>query len=160
MNPTHALLLRPQSEAFQLTVMEAAVTLGDCLYQVDLGAGVHPRYHAVSAEGVCTCILGEDCPAVSALQRHLAAGGERIPDPPLGYTPVRPKACPICRAKTLHEPLLTSRQRGMGWRCAEGGTAHYWEHRGRVLAEKFALKWKTLGGWSPSSSSSFSSGNG
>ena len=160
MNPTHALLLRPQTEAFQLTVMEAAVTPGECLYQVDLGEGVHPRFHAVSEEGVCTCTLGEDCPAVSALQGYLAAGGERIPDPPLGYIPVRPKACPICGAKTVHEPLLTSRQRGMGWRCLEVGTAHYWEHRGRILAEKFSLKWTALGCWPPSSSSSFSSGSG
>ena len=140
MNTTHTRFLRAQPEAFQLAVMEASVSPGGYLYQVDLGQGVRPRYHAVSAEGLCTCDLGEDCPAVSALQAYLAAGGERIPDPPLGYTPVRPKACPICGARTANEPLLTSPQRGMGWRCIDYGTAHYWEHRGQVLAQKFALK--------------------
>jgi hypothetical protein len=49
-----------------------------------------------------------------------------------------PAKCPICGSQTAYEAKNSSKRRGVGWRCLKGGTAHYWERMGQVLASKFA----------------------
>jgi hypothetical protein len=99
-------------------------------YAVDFGPGVRPQHHRVGKNAVCTCYLGEPCPAVDVVRAYLAAGGERAPDPPPGYYPVIPAKCPICHAKVTFDIKLNSKQRGAGWRCELGGSAHYWQRMG------------------------------
>ena len=127
-----------QPEALQLALAEATVSLSGYFYAVDLGPGVAPQHHRVGKNAECCCDLAGNCPAVDAVRRYLSAGGERAPEPPPGYYPVRPAKCPVCGAGTASEPKLSSKQRGAGWRCLQGGTAHYWHKLGLVLAEKFA----------------------
>jgi hypothetical protein len=138
------LTLRGQPEAMQLALAEATIVVSDYFYAVDLGPSVRPQHHRVGKNAECTCFLAERCPAVDAVRAYLKAGGDRVPDPPPGYYPVHPAKCPICGAETAREPQLSSKRRGAGWRCLKGGTAHYWQKMGQVLAEKYAAKlWLT-----------------
>ena len=115
-------------------------------YRVDFGPGVSPRLHVVSHDLYCACVLEADCPAVTAVKYHLQKdGGEPAKAPSPGYFPAAPHFCPVCGARACYEPRLTSRNRGVGWRCAIGGTACYWKHRGIVLQVTYAEKWKSLG---------------
>ncbi len=107
-------------------------------YAVDMGEGVAPCHHRVGKNAVCTCYLGENCPAVDMVRAYLANGGERAPEPPIGYYPVAPAKCPICGSIAVFEKSLCSKKRGAGWRCESGGTAHYWQRMGQALADKFA----------------------
>lgn len=130
---------RPAStEILQLAVMEATVSISGFCYVVDLGEGVQPRRHYVDTDLYCACELVQACPAAHAVQVYLQAGGQPAPQPPPGYYPIRPAFCPVCGAATCCEPKLSSKRRGIGWRCLAGGTAHYWEMMGRSLAIKFA----------------------
>jgi ribosomal protein S27AE len=61
---------------------------------------------------------------------------ERAPDPPTGYTPHLPKACPVCGAGVIADHSLSGRTRGIGWQCVLGGATHYWQS-----------KWESLRGW-------------
>ena len=97
-------------------------------YAVDLGPGVSPREHRVAINGECTCSLGRDCPAVSSVLEYLRDGGERAQRPPLGYYPVHPAKCPVCKSATVYAPDLSSPKRGAGWVCIDGGKSHYWQH--------------------------------
>ncbi|MEW5869095.1 MAG: hypothetical protein AB1894_07465 [Chloroflexota bacterium] len=133
-----ALALRTQPEALQLALAEASVSVSGYFYAVDLGPNVRPQHHRVGKNAECACHLAGCCPAVDAVRAYLEAGGERAPDPPLGYYPVHPAKCPICGAETAYEPKLSSKRRGAGWRCLKGGASHYWHKMGLVLAEKFA----------------------
>ncbi len=122
----------------------AVVTITGYFYSVDfsnsddLEASLRTMTHRVSKEKRCTCYRGASCPAVAAVAAYLKAGGEHTPDPPPGYYPVAPAACPICGAETMYDPCLDSRQRGAGWRCISGGSRHYWEAHVLVLKQKFA----------------------
>jgi hypothetical protein len=136
--PVSALVLQTQPEARQLAAAEATVLVSGYFYAVDLGPVVKPQQHRVGKNGECSCYLAERCPAVDAVRLYLEAGGERAPEPPPGYYPVRPARCPICGAETVYEPTLSSKRRGAGWRCLKGGAGHYWEKMGQVLAKKFA----------------------
>ena len=138
LQPTRLLTLRAQPESLQLAVAEATVSVIGYFYAVDLGPGVQPRHHRVGKNAICSCYLDERCPAVDAVRAYLAAGGERAPEPPPGFYPVRPLKCPICGAETAYEPSLNSQRRGAGWRCRVAGTAHYWDKMCQVLARKFA----------------------
>jgi len=116
-------------------------------YLVDFGPGVSPQLHIVSHDLYCTCVLEGDCAAVVAVKVYLREGGEPANMPRLGYFLTVPHVCPVCRGsnKAYYEPRLSSRTRGVGWRCAIGGTSCYWKHRGIVLQVAYAEKWKRLG---------------
>ena len=132
------LMLHTNPEALQLAIMEANVTVVGYFYAVDFGSTVKPQHHRVGKNAVCSCNLAERCPAVEVVQAYLEQGGERAPEPPAGYYPLCPANCPICGGRTAYDPRLSSKHRGVGWRCLQGGTAHYWERMGQVLADKFA----------------------
>ena len=111
----------------QVTVMVVGY-----FYAVNLGDSVRPQHHRVEINGACTCSLGRDCPAVQALRKFLAEGGQRADRPPYGYYPVHPAKCPVCHAQAYYDPSLSSRNRGAGWACAVGGRSHYWQHRAHI----------------------------
>ncbi len=136
--PSSLLIQRTQPNPSQPTLAEASVSVSGYFYAVDLGSNVCPRHHRVGKNAECTCYLAERCPAVDAVRLYLDAGGDRAPDPPLGYYPVHPAKCPICGAETAYEPKLSSKRRGAGWLCRKGGAGHYWRKMGLALAEKFA----------------------
>lgn len=108
---------------------EPTVSVVGFVHHVDFGPGVRPRLHVVSG-GACNC-AEDDCPAPAVVVDWLAAG--RIPpvNAPTGYTPYLPKSCPVCGAPVAADHSLSSRNRGLGWRCAVGGAGHY-------LADKFS----------------------
>jgi hypothetical protein len=122
----------------------AVVTITGYFYRVDfcnaddLRASLSAMTHRVSKEKRCTCYRSASCPAVSAVTAYLKAGGERAPDPPPGFYPVSPASCPICSAPTVFDHRLSSKQRGAGWRCTQGGSLHYWEDQVQVLKQRFA----------------------
>ncbi len=124
--------------ALQMALQEVKVTLSGYFYAVDFGPGMRPQHHRVDKHRRCSCYLGEACPAVQAVADYLRAGGERAPDPPPGYYPVAPVACPICGAATIFDNSLSSKRRGAGWRCTKGGAGHYWQAQVKVLKEKAA----------------------
>ena len=116
----------------------AVVTITGYFYNVDFGPENHKGTHRVGKDRRCSCHLGKDCPAVSAVVEYLKAGGERAPDPPPGYFPVVPASCPICGAQAVYDRRLSSKRRGVGWRCASAGSQHYWQAQVHVLREKLA----------------------
>jgi hypothetical protein len=117
----------------------------DYYYRVDFGPGVRPQYHIVSHDLYCACALEADCAAVIAVRIYLREGGELVNTPRPGYFLTVPHACPVCGAKTYYYPRLSSRNRGIGWSCEQGGTSHYWKHELAVLQRTYAEKWKQLG---------------
>ncbi|HUI87361.1 MAG TPA: hypothetical protein VLX61_01425 [Anaerolineales bacterium] len=123
---------------------QATVMVAGYFYAVNLSDSAHPRHHHVAIHGECTCGLGRSCPAVQAVKDYLAQGGPRAERPPYGYYPVRPASCPVCGAQTLYEPSLSSRVRGAGWTCIQGGKSHYWQHRAHigVMRNRLAQKRK------------------
>jgi len=130
------LTLKLVPDALKLDIPKVQVS--GYFYTVDLGEGVSPRQHYIESSGCCTCYLGDQCPAVEMVQEYLTNGGDPAPEPPAGYYPAAPVKCPICGAQTVYDKSLSSKKRGAGWRCAESGSAHYWQKMGRVLQEKFA----------------------
>jgi hypothetical protein len=116
----------------------AAVMVVGYFYAVDLGDPVRPQHHRVGINGECTCPLGRQCPAVTAVREYLADGGQRAERPPFGYYPVRPARCPVCHAKTAIAESLSSRHRGEGWVCPSG-KSHYWQHRAAISAMRRKL---------------------
>lgn len=119
-------------------VREARVSVSGYFYTVDFGPGVRPQAHRVGKDRRCSCYLGAACPAVLAVVEYLKAGGERASDPPPGYYPAAPAACPICGAATTFDLQLSSKRRGAGWRCKQGGAGHYWQAQTRVLRQRLA----------------------
>lgn len=109
------------------------VSISGYFYAVDLGPGVRPQHHRVGKDRRCACDLGAICPAIAVVADYLRSGGERTPDPPPGYFPVAPTACPVCGEKTIFDNRLSSKRRGAGWRCTVGGSGHYWETHTRAL---------------------------
>ena len=138
------MLMASTSTEIMEHLQDTIVTIGGYFYRVDFGPEVSPRFHAVDYGQHCTCDLGESCPAVLAVIEYLEAGGEPPPEPPRGYYPVAPARCPICSAVAVFDLKLSTRVRGAGWRCSQGGATHYWEDRGRILAEKFSLKYTRM----------------
>ena len=132
-----ALSLKYDPVALQMALAEVDISIIGYFYAVDFGPGVRPQHHRVGKNAICTCYLGELCPAVDLVRAYLAVGGERAPEPPPGFYQVRLLKCPICGAETAYEPSLNSQRRGAGWRCLKGGSGHYWHKKGLVLAEKF-----------------------
>jgi hypothetical protein len=128
-------------------ITEAVVKVfHEYFYLVDFGPGAYPQHHVVSHDLYCSCALEADCPAVTAVKYYLEKGVcEYVKTICPGYFPAVPHYCPVCDSKAYYEPRLTSRNRGMGWRCATGGTACYWKHQGIVLQAAYAEKWKKLG---------------
>jgi len=102
-------------------------------YRVDFGPNVQPPIHVVSWDLVCNCSQGEDCPAVTAVKKHLKEGGQGAETPQPGYWPTIPHHCPVCGGRVHYNPQLSSKHRGLGWTC-ENGKAHYWTYQGQVLA--------------------------
>lgn len=131
------LALKQDPTALDMALKEASVTVIGYFYAVDFGPGVRQQHHRVGKNAVCTCYLGEHCPAVDVVRGYLAAGGEKAPDPPPGYYPVAPNKCPICGAECVADTSLSTRNRGVGWRCTKGGKGHYWKRMGQHLAQKF-----------------------
>ena len=128
-------------------ITEAVVKVyHEYFYRVDFGPGVYPQLHIVSHDMYCTCALEADCPAVTAVKYHLQKEeGEATKAPRPGYFPAAPHFCPVCGAKAHYEPRLTSRNRGVGWTCAAGGSSCYWQHQTTVLQAAFTGKWKKMG---------------
>ncbi|MBM3272539.1 hypothetical protein FJY94_04660 [Candidatus Kaiserbacteria bacterium] len=115
---------------------EPIVRVAGYAYVVDMGRQVKPRLHTVHKDRSCNCD-DSNCPAIAVVADWLKAGRvERAPDPPTGYTPFLPKACPMCGAKVFADHTLSSRRRGIGWQCVIGGAGHYWQH-----------KWEAVKGW-------------
>ncbi|MGD0611281.1 MAG: hypothetical protein ABSB41_07160 [Anaerolineales bacterium] len=115
-------------------------------YQVDFGPDVRPQVHIVSHDLFCTCRLEEDCPAVTAVKYYLQnEQGVEAKRPRPGYFPTVPHKCPTCGAGVQYDPHLTSRNRGLGWRCEKGGVGCYWKHQAQALQTAYAEKWKRLG---------------
>ena len=135
-----AFILKCDPDAFQKALAEVDISILGYFYAVDFGPDVHPQHHRVGKNAICTCHLGELCPAVDVVRAYLAAGGERTPDPPPGYYPVIPAKCPICHAAVTSDIQLNSSYRGAGWRCEVGGSAHYWQRMVQASAWKFARK--------------------
>jgi hypothetical protein len=120
----------------QAALAEPTVRVVGYAYLVDMGANVKPRLHTVHKDRTCNCGQTE-CPAVLVVAEWLRAGRiERAPEPPAGYTPYLPSACPVCGAGVSADHTLSSRTRGVGWRCTVGGATHYWQS-----------KWEALRGW-------------
>jgi hypothetical protein len=105
-------------------------------YRVDFGPEVRPQIHIVNWSLACSCSQLEDCPAVTAVKKHLKDGGPAVKTPQPGYWPTIPHRCPVCTGAVHYNPQLSSRLRGLGWTC-EGDKAHYWMHQGQVLALTF-----------------------
>ena len=133
----YMLAIKQDPASLQMALAEVSITIAGYFYAVDFGDGVHPRHHRVGKNGICSCYLEEQCPAVDIVRAHLEAGGERAPEPPPGYYPVYPAKCPVCGAKCVADSSLNSRTRGAGWRCTQGGKGHYWKRMGQHLAQKF-----------------------
>jgi hypothetical protein len=115
---------------------EPTVHVAGYAYLVDMGREVKPRLHTVHKDRSCNC--GDpNCPAVAIVTEWLTSGRiERAPEPPTGYTPYLPKSCPVCGAGVVADHTLSSHTRGIGWKCATGGAAHYWQQ-----------KWDAVKGW-------------
>jgi hypothetical protein len=135
-----ALRLKCDPVALQNSLPDVHISVLGYFYAVDFGPGVLPQQHRVSKNAICTCYLGELCPAVDVVRVYLAAGGESTPEPPPGYYPVIPAKCPICHAGVTFDITLSCSYRGAGWRCEAGGSAHYWQRMVLVSAWKFASK--------------------
>ena len=118
---------------------KADVMVVGYFYAVNLGDPVRPQHHRVGINGECTCHLGRACPAVTAVREYLADGGKRAERPPYGFYPVHPAKCPVCHARAYFDPSLSSRNRGAGWACVDGGKSHYWQHRARISAMRQRL---------------------
>lgn len=104
-------------------------------YGVDFGPGVRPRYHRVGKNKRCSCYLGSQCPAVSAVAQYLREGGKRAPEPPRGYFLAAPETCPVCGAPTRYDPSLNNPHWGAGWRCENGGSRHFWDYRSKLIQD-------------------------
>jgi hypothetical protein len=129
-------------------ITEAVVKVfHEYFYRVDFGSGVSPRLHIVSHDLYCTCVLEGDCAAVVAVKVYLREGGEPANTTRPGYFLTVPHVCPVCRCsnKAYYEPRLSSRNRGVGWICAVGGSSCYWRYQGIALRAAYAEKWKRLG---------------
>jgi hypothetical protein len=115
---------------------EASVVVMDDQYhyRVDFGPNVQPPVHIVDWELACNCSQDEDCPAVTAVKKHLKDGGLAATTPAPGVWPTIPHKCPVCRGMVHYNPLLSSKLRGLGWTC-ENDKAHYWTHQGQVLVQ-------------------------
>lgn len=116
--------------------LEPKVRVSGYAYLADFGRGAPRRLHTVYKDRTCSCNRPA-CPAIQAVAEGLASGQlERAPDPPPGYTAFLPRICPICGQAVAGEPQLSSRRRGLGWRCLSGGARHYWLHQ-----------WEAVRGW-------------
>lgn len=135
-----AISLKCDPLAFQQALREVEISLMGYFYAVDFGPDVRPRHHRVGKNLLCTCYLGELCPGVDVVRAYLSSGGQSAPDPPPGYYPVIPSRCPMCHAAVRYDRQLSTGERGAGWRCEVGGSAHYWQRMVQVLAWRFACK--------------------
>ena len=106
---------------------EATVRVSGYAYVVN---GTHVIYQGLS----CSC-GNSDCLAGAMVVEWVNNGNEKAPTPPPGFTPYLPKSCPVCGGKVTADHSLSSRNRGLGWRC-ETGPVHYWK-----------TKWETVKGW-------------
>lgn len=136
-----------QAETLSSALRGARVSIHqEYFYRVDFGPDVDPRVHIVGKDGACTCGLEKDCPAVQAVKRYLKAGGESAGAPRPGYYPAAPRCCPICRSEhgltvpARYDPGLSSKHRGIGWRCSKYGAAHYWLDQARAAAQTSVRK--------------------
>jgi len=121
---------------------EAIVTvIQQYFYRVDFGPDVQPQHHTVSHDLVCTCSLGEDCPAVTAVKKYLKDGNPAAETPRPGYYPAVPAKCPVCGAACHYDPSHTSKVRGVGWECSK--EKHYWQSMAAALKANFAAKPKS-----------------
>jgi hypothetical protein len=121
--------------------IEPVVMVQGYRYLVDWGAGVYPRFHSVSKDKVCACDRGSSCSAVAAVRTHLLSGGQRAPDPPSHYYEAVPVHCPLCRAAAIPDPAWDSLKHGKGWRCVQGGLAHYLDARMAHARQWFFREW-------------------
>jgi hypothetical protein len=120
---------------------EATVAVHDeYFYLVDFGENVQPQRHIVAHNLFCTCGLEQDCAAVTAVKKYLKDGGQATGKPKPGFYPVAPHVCPVCNSKVHPDIRLSSRHRGIGWRCEKGGSACYWSAQVRALRGDFQEK--------------------
>lgn len=116
---------------------DAIVVVNQYGYTVDFGPTVQPRLHSVGKDKHCSC-KGADCPAVTAVADYLRKGGERAPEPPVGFLVAAPETCPICDAPAYFDPKMSSKYRGAGWGCSKTGTKHYFAWRTELTRKDLA----------------------
>jgi hypothetical protein len=109
-------------------LQDAIVVVNQYGYTVDFGPTVKPRLHIVSKDKTCSC-KSADCPSIAAVSDYLRKGGERAPEPPVGFLVAAPETCPICNASAYFDPKMSSKYRGAGWGCSKTGTRHYFAWR-------------------------------
>lgn len=116
---------------------EPTVRVSGYAYVIDMERGACSHPHTVHKDRTCTC--GDPaCPAINLVADWLKAGRiERAPDPPAGYTAFLPRSCPVCGEPVFCDHSLSSRTRGLGWRCVQGGARHYWQHKWQALRDWF-----------------------
>jgi hypothetical protein len=152
MNTTNApgLVRKADRELSRLLVgaiKDATVNVHDqYFYLVDFGPDVQPRHHVVGKDGLCTCPLEGECPALEAVKKYIKNGGQRAETPRPGFYPAAPKYCPVCKAdgngpvQARYFPGLSSKHRGAGWICAIHGVSHYWLDQARCSARTAVKK--------------------
>jgi hypothetical protein len=123
-------------------LQDAIVVVNQYGYTVDFGPTVKPRLHIVSKDKTCSC-KGADCPSIAAVSDYLRKGGERAPEPPVGFMVAAPETCPICNASAYFNPKMSSKYRGAGWGCSKTGTRHYFAWRTELTrADLAANPWR------------------
>ena len=114
------------------------VTPAGRVYQVMLPTGDNgalEAHYVDAAVTTCSCRLGSRCPAVHEVRGYLAAGGPKTNKLTTKTTGEKqeqgrtngqvPASCPICGAAVKPEYFGGCK----GWRCEEGGLAHYYQAR-------------------------------
>jgi len=114
------------------------VTPAGRVYQVMLPTsdnGALEAHYVDAAVTTCSCRLGSRCPAMHEVRGYLAAGGTKTNELTTNTTDEKqeqgrtnsrvPVSCPICGAATRLEYFGVRK----GWRCEEGGLAHYYQAR-------------------------------
>jgi hypothetical protein len=135
--------ISPEVKHILIDVLKEAiiVVIHEYFYRIDFGPGVHPQLHIVSHDLYCTCALEADCPSVVAVKVYLRDGGKPAKTPDPGYFPAAPIFCPVCGARACYAPELSSRHRGIGWKCSKFGGSHYWQHQGSIRRSITASKY-------------------
>lgn len=135
--------ISPEVKQILTTLLkEAVVTVQDkYFYLVNFGENVQPQRHIVSHDLYCTCGLEQDCAAVTAVKKHLKDGGPAARIPELGFYPVAPHVCPVCGARVHPDVSLSSRHRGIGWRCEKSGATCYWTSQLEALKSHYKEKY-------------------
>ena len=119
-------------------------------FQVALPTGADRALEAHYVDAgvtTCSCHRGSRCPALREVRDYLAAGGMKATEPVTSEkrnNDQLPASCPVCGA-AVHRDYFGGRR---GWRCEQGGLAHYYQTRYQHLQSWFTRpaseRWVTL----------------